>query len=414
MGKTACINDTLDPVWDMEIFAIKVDTEGPNSVEQSTLRIECLDWDQFGGNDVLGQIELQGWQIKELAESGSEDGVMSRDEDGALGEGDMEKIYDFIQTFQTRETTERELGKLIVGVPQDPSIQNRTNEGKADLMAPVTGNVSNAAPGADTSSGARKKNKAEKRKRKRDQKNEAAVPAEPVAQVDAKGVPGMEEQKQENLGDIKPAAGAIRASTDPTDIRDGQEYGHDNRGGTENRPGPREAVQASKEKHGGEEGGIAPQADPNKGGAATEGVNASAAPGVLDGSSLPGQGGNGKPGGVTMSGDREHTLVNCTKTSSGVVVGGVAGPTSVAGDQALSKALRKGSVAAKPILESEEDPPGREREKECKTALNIDVEAGVTPVKKGSAKGNDVASTGGRGRDAVVDRYRDGKKLFLD
>ncbi|CAN0502247.1 unnamed protein product, partial [Ectocarpus sp. 12 AP-2014] len=69
VGKTAHINDTLDPVWDLEIFAFKVNKDGPNSVEKSTLRVVCLDWDQFGSDDVLGQIELTGSQIKQLVES---------------------------------------------------------------------------------------------------------------------------------------------------------------------------------------------------------------------------------------------------------------------------------------------------------------------------------------------------------
>lgn len=124
VGKTAHMIDTLDPVWDLEIFVIKVDDEGPNSVEQSTLRIQCLDWDRFGSDDILGQIELQGWQIKELAECGMDDEIMSSAADGAREAAGMEKIYDFIQNFQDRDNEEeRNRVPMIVGVPQDPNIQ---------------------------------------------------------------------------------------------------------------------------------------------------------------------------------------------------------------------------------------------------------------------------------------------------
>lgn len=150
-GKTVHIDDTLDPVWDLEIFVIKIDAEGPNSVEQSTLRIECLDWDQFGSDDVLGQIELKGWQIQELAENDGEDGVLGGDEGrGGMGEADMEKMYDFIQTFQKRnvEQGDEGMGKMIVGVPQDSEIQlgvgdvprgeGVTSAGAATDVAPET------------------------------------------------------------------------------------------------------------------------------------------------------------------------------------------------------------------------------------------------------------------------------------
>lgn len=121
IGKTARIDGTLDPVWDLEIFLVKIDQEGPNSIDQSTLKIVCLDWDQFGSDDVLGQIELTGWQIKQLAESKDGDEVISTDE-GAMGEADMEKVFDFIRMLQEHEMDPAGLGKMTVGVPQDPDI----------------------------------------------------------------------------------------------------------------------------------------------------------------------------------------------------------------------------------------------------------------------------------------------------
>ncbi|CBJ32137.1 conserved unknown protein [Ectocarpus siliculosus] len=130
VGKTAYINDTLDPVWDLEIFAFKVDKDGPNSVEKSTLRVVCLDWDQFGSNDVLGQIELTGSQIKQLVES--KDGDEGADAgEQAMGEADMEKIFEFVQMFQENELDEAGLGKMIVGVPQDPRIKSQQHDAEA-------------------------------------------------------------------------------------------------------------------------------------------------------------------------------------------------------------------------------------------------------------------------------------------
>lgn len=128
VGTTAYIDDTLDPVWDLEIFSIKVDAEGPNSVELSTLRIECLDRDQFGSDDVLGQIELTGSQIIQLLGSGEQDGPMGTTEDDAVGEADLERIFAFIQTFQKHQKEEGSLGKMIVGVPQDPKVTNVNSE----------------------------------------------------------------------------------------------------------------------------------------------------------------------------------------------------------------------------------------------------------------------------------------------
>lgn len=127
VGTTARIDDTLDPVWDLEIFAIKVDAEGPNSVEQATLRIDCLDWDQFGSNDVLGQVELKGWQIKELAEKnisgggGGGDGGVGGDSDegDVLSEADVEAIYEFVQKFQQQQESDGGAGGMVVGVPQE-------------------------------------------------------------------------------------------------------------------------------------------------------------------------------------------------------------------------------------------------------------------------------------------------------
>lgn len=118
VGTTAYIDDTLDPVWDLEIFSIKVDAEGPNSVELSTLRIECLDRDQFGSDDVIGQIELSGSQIMQLIGSGEQDRPMGTTEDDAIGEADMGRVFEFIQTFQKHQKEEGSLGKMTVGVPQ--------------------------------------------------------------------------------------------------------------------------------------------------------------------------------------------------------------------------------------------------------------------------------------------------------
>lgn len=134
VGTTAHIDDTLDPVWDLEIFAIKVDAEGPNSVELSTLRIECLDWDQVGSDDVLGQIELSGSQIMQLIESGEQDGPMGTAEDDVVGEADMERIFEFIQTFQKHQKEEESLGKMTVGVPQDPNVTT-LNSGESVAIA---------------------------------------------------------------------------------------------------------------------------------------------------------------------------------------------------------------------------------------------------------------------------------------
>lgn len=163
-GKTVHIDDTLDPVWDLEIFVVKIDAEGPNSVEQSTLRIECLDWDQFGSDDVLGQIELKGWQIRELAENNGEDGVMSGDEgSGGMGEADMEKLYDFIQTFQKRNVEQEGegIGKMLVGVPQDSEIQT----GVGDV--PLGEGVTSAGAATDIAPETRKKKrKTDKRKQR--------------------------------------------------------------------------------------------------------------------------------------------------------------------------------------------------------------------------------------------------------
>lgn len=128
MGSTAYIDDTLDPVWDLEIFSIKVDAEGPNSVELSTLRIECLDRDQFGSDDVLGQIELAGPQIIQLLGSSEQDGPMGTTDDDAVGEADLERIFEFIQTFQKHQKGEGGLGKMTVGVPQDSKVTNLNPE----------------------------------------------------------------------------------------------------------------------------------------------------------------------------------------------------------------------------------------------------------------------------------------------
>lgn len=215
MGKTVHIDDTLDPVWDLEIFVIKVDVEGPNSIDQSTLRLECLDWDQFGSDDVLGQIELKGWQIRELAESNGEDGAMGgEDGSGAMGEADMEKIYDFIQTFQKRNVEEggEGMGKMIVGVPQDPKIQT----GVADV--PREEGVTSAGTAAEVAREPRKKiQKKDKRK------HEGGV--EPGGQGDRDDGIDISEEKQgpaeEDPGGDDTTATAEADKTD-TRVRQGE------------------------------------------------------------------------------------------------------------------------------------------------------------------------------------------------
>lgn len=119
VGTTPHIDDTLDPEWDLEIFLIKIDTEGPNSVEQSKLRIECLDWDQYGSDDVLGQIVLNGSQIKELADNNTAQNGPDGTQDDGLEEGDVEVIYEFVQKFQQMADQEGAVGGMIVGVPHD-------------------------------------------------------------------------------------------------------------------------------------------------------------------------------------------------------------------------------------------------------------------------------------------------------
>lgn len=134
MGKTAHIDDTLDPVWDLEIFPIKIDKDGPNSVEHSTLRVVCFDWDQFGSDDVLGQVELSGLHIMQMAENGDEAiGVDER----PMEEADMEKVFEFMQIFQEHDMNEDRLGKMIVGVPQDPSILKHREDGDTSEAAEV-------------------------------------------------------------------------------------------------------------------------------------------------------------------------------------------------------------------------------------------------------------------------------------
>lgn len=152
VGTTAHIDDTLDPVWNLEIFAIKIDAEGPNSVEQATLRIECLDWDQFGSNDVLGQVEFKGWQIKELAENnmtndagggGVEGGL---DESDVLSEADVEAIYEFVQKFQQQQEKDRGAGGMVVGVPRE--MWRQKMEGRTSVNRPQIDSVDMAQEGA--------------------------------------------------------------------------------------------------------------------------------------------------------------------------------------------------------------------------------------------------------------------------
>lgn len=146
MGTTAYIDDTLDPVWELEIFSVKVDTEGPNSLELSTLRIECLDRDQFGSDDVLGQIELSGSQITQLVGCGEQDESMGTMGDDAVGEADMERIFEFIQTFQKHQREEGSLGKMIVGVPQDPNVTSTLNSGEGAAIAQEAAEIAPGPP----------------------------------------------------------------------------------------------------------------------------------------------------------------------------------------------------------------------------------------------------------------------------
>ncbi|CAM9933383.1 unnamed protein product, partial [Scytosiphon promiscuus] len=134
VGKTAHIDDTLDPAWDLEIFPVRIDKDGPDSIEQSTLRVVCFDWDQFGSDDVLGQIELKGWQIMQLAENGKE--AVGADE-RPMEEADMEKVFEFIQTFQEHEMNEARLGKMIVEVPQDPTILKLHDDGNNEAATVI-------------------------------------------------------------------------------------------------------------------------------------------------------------------------------------------------------------------------------------------------------------------------------------
>ena len=140
MGKTARVDDSLDPVWNLEIFTINMDAAGPNSLEQSTLRIVCLYFDRFGSDGVLGQIKLQGWQIRELAGNGRADEIISLEENGLLSETSMERIHHFIQAFQEHEL-QGDPGKLIVGVPLDLAMEaahevDSTDEAEAVVVLP--------------------------------------------------------------------------------------------------------------------------------------------------------------------------------------------------------------------------------------------------------------------------------------
>lgn len=101
MGRTSHLNGTLDPVWDLEIFPIDVDLEGPDGVQESTLRIECRDWDKYGRDDVLGHVELKGWKILELVHgdaSGPERGSSSTWGGGDPADAASQSSCGFIQS----------------------------------------------------------------------------------------------------------------------------------------------------------------------------------------------------------------------------------------------------------------------------------------------------------------------------
>lgn len=213
IGKTAHIEGTLDPIWDLEIFFVKIDQDGPNSIEESTLRIVCLDWDQFGGDDVLGQIELTGQQIKQLTQSKDGDEVVTASE-GAMGEADMEKVFDFIRMLQEHEMDPAGLGEMIVGVPRDPDIQKH-HQDHQDQQAQI---------GEAAQVESRKKTKRKKKrkhgggegdeatKKGADRGEEKVVVEEAITKT----------QLQEN--------GATGLSADPTSSKDGVQLGREEKG----------------------------------------------------------------------------------------------------------------------------------------------------------------------------------------
>lgn len=139
MGKTAHVDNTLDPVWNSEIFVIEIGTQGLNSLGQSTLRIVCLDIDRYGNGNVLGQIELQGWQVEELAQSVRADEVVCSRGEGVLPEADAERIQDFIRSFQKHELGQDGIGKLVVRVPQDPVLLEPREAEAAEEVAEFVG-----------------------------------------------------------------------------------------------------------------------------------------------------------------------------------------------------------------------------------------------------------------------------------
>ncbi|CAM9255732.1 unnamed protein product [Choristocarpus tenellus] len=121
IGSTEHINDTLCPSWDTEVFEVDIGPDGLKSVEQSRLRVECLDWDRIGSHDLLGQVELDGPQLLQLIESNgsnSLDGLL--DENGKeLGEVDINKIQNFIRKLKKSDVQGKgETDDMIVGVPQ--------------------------------------------------------------------------------------------------------------------------------------------------------------------------------------------------------------------------------------------------------------------------------------------------------
>lgn len=142
MGKTAHADKTLDPVWNLEIFVIEIGTQGLKSLGQSTLRVVCLHYDRYGNNNVLGQIELQGWQVEELAQrAGAEEVVCSREE-GVLPKADAEQTQDVIRNFQKHELRHDGIGKLVVRVPQDPAIVEPREAEAVDKVAEFIGHPS--------------------------------------------------------------------------------------------------------------------------------------------------------------------------------------------------------------------------------------------------------------------------------
>lgn len=428
MGKTAHINNTLDPVWDLEIFAIRIDGEGPNSVEQSILRIECLDWDQFGSDDVLGQIELKGWQIKELAENGGGDGITSPDEGGALGEADMELIYDFVKTFQKHETEEGGLGKMIVGVPQDPNIQSQEQE---------PAEVTEVAPDPQK----------KKLKTKKKQKNKIEASAEATPSVGTEIVKEIHVEKYQRSVDI------VDTDTDLAGVDAGRQTDEKKRA-EKVRAKPREggediiaAELAGVEGHldgardtdgQGEQGEVATTPNRDHGSVGQE---------QLRDGVIPRDDEDGERHGAKVSGNQENTPGNAQPSSDTSNASMLAAETgSVVDSQLPQEEPSDGAKTLKPAPEGQEQLPSaaiadardvvghqQSLEKRCdgakiiepvsedKALMSPGTNAEAIPVagasveeeggqgEKAPVKDDTPAQRHGRGHNSVAIRYRDGE-----